>query len=73
MFKTAQWCYAEVTKTVTVPVIASGGVGKPEDATDALVSTGLHAIAIGSLFHYDHATISDVKAAVFAANLDVRK
>ena len=64
---------AEVTQIVTVPVIASGGVGKLEDVTDALVSPGLHAIAIGSLFHYDRATISDVKAAVSAANLDVRK
>ena len=64
---------AQVTKMVTVPVIASGGVGKPDDVTDALVSTGLHSIAIGSLFHYGHATISDVKAAVLDANLDVRK
>ena len=64
---------AKVTEMVTVPVIASGGVGKTEDVTDALVSTRLHSIAIGSLFHYDCATINDVKAAVFAANLDVRK
>ena len=64
---------AQVTEIVRVPVIASGGVGKLEDVTDAFVSTGLNAIAIGSLFHYDQATISDVKAAVLAANLDARK
>jgi cyclase len=63
---------AEVSGLVKVPVIASGGVGKPEDAVTALVSTKLHSIAIGDLFHYGRASIGDVKSAIATANLGVR-
>ena len=63
---------AAVSEVATVPVIASGGVGKPDDAVQALVNTNLHSIAIADMFHYQRATISDVKSQLSDAGLEIR-
>jgi cyclase len=41
-----------VIETVRIPVIASGGAGKPRDLVDALTDGGAAAAAAGSLFVY---------------------
>ena len=63
----------EICKRVNVPVIASGGAGKKEDfetlfKTLPKVDAGLAA----SIFHFGDVRIPDLKAALRAANIDVR-
>ncbi len=51
----------QVTKTVNVPVIASGGAGKLSDFADILTLGGADAALAASLFHFKELTIKDVK------------
>lgn len=61
-----------VTKEVSVPVIASGGMGKPEDLLPAVFDGGADAIAMADILHYKRATIGDVRMIAKNANLEVR-
>ena len=61
-----------VSQSVTVPVIASGGMGRPEDAIDAVNSGGADAVAMADILHYDRATIGDVRNACRSAGVQVR-
>jgi len=61
-----------VTSKVSVPVIASGGMGKKEDIIHAVESGGVDAIAVASIIHYEQATISDIRETAINANIKVR-
>ena len=61
-----------VSQSVTVPVIASGGMGRPEDAIDAVNHGCVDAIAMADILHYERATIGDVRNACRSAGLQVR-
>jgi imidazole glycerol-phosphate synthase subunit HisF len=61
-----------VSKSVNVPVIASGGMGRPEDAIDAVKNGGADAIAMADILHYQRATIDDVRNVCRSAGLQVR-
>ena len=50
-----------VSEAVTVPVIASGGAGTPEDLYRALVLGRADAVLAASIFHYDQYSIAEVK------------
>jgi len=39
---------------VSIPVIAHGGPGKKEQVADVIKTTGVGAVAISSLFHYNY-------------------
>ena len=56
---------------VDVPIIASGGAGRPEHAVPA-VEAGADAILAASIFHFGDVTIAEVKDALAAAGLPVR-
>ena len=60
-----------VATSVTVPVIASGGVGKLADLADGLVA-GADAVLAASIFHFGQHTIAEAKAAMAAAGIPVR-
>lgn len=62
-----------VTQEVAVPVIASGGMGKPEDLIDVVRDAEADAIAIADLLHYRRATIGDVRSAAATAGIEVRR
>jgi imidazole glycerol-phosphate synthase subunit HisF len=49
-----------VVNTVSVPVVASGGMGKLEHALNA-ANAGCDALAIASILHYQEVTIQDVR------------
>ncbi len=55
----------ELTRTVSdsvrIPVIASGGAGRPEHFYEALTAGGASAVLAASLFHFGEYTIADVK------------
>lgn len=55
-----------------VPLIASGGAGKPEDFVEA-VRAGADAVLAASVFHFNKMTISQVKNELAAAGFSVRQ
>lgn len=61
-----------VTAKVGVPVIASGGMGKPEDALYA-AKGGVDAIAMASVLHYNITTVQQVRTCAEQAGIAVRK
>ena len=60
-----------IATTVTVPVIASGGVGKLADLADGLLA-GADAVLAASIFHFGHHTIGEAKAFLSGRGLAVR-
>lgn len=56
----------------SVPVIASGGAGRAEDFAPAL-HAGADAVLAASVFHSGQLTIGDVKAALIADGIEVRR
>ncbi|HCY16750.1 MAG: imidazole glycerol phosphate synthase subunit HisF [Curvibacter sp. GWA2_64_110] len=61
-----------VTSAVSVPVIASGGMGKPEDLLAAVCEGGADAVAMADILHYKRADIGEIRAVAQAAGLGVR-
>jgi len=61
-----------VSTQVTVPVIASGGMGKPEDLL-AVVNEGFaDAVAMADILHYKRADINTIRTVAKNAGLGVR-
>ena len=61
-----------VRAAVHVPVVASGGAGKVADFAPA-VHAGADAVLAASVFHFGTLTVGDVKAALAADGLTVRR
>lgn len=61
-----------VSTKVTVPVIASGGMGKPADIVDVVRNGHADAVAMADILHYNRATIADIRSAARAENIKVR-
>ena len=61
-----------VTQEVSVPVIASGGMGKPEDVIDAVLEGKADAIAMADILHYDRTTLDDIRSVAITAGIEVR-
>jgi cyclase len=61
-----------VTDSVEVPVIASGGMGKPSDIVGAVSYARADAVAMADILHYKRATIDDIRNEARAAGLRVR-
>jgi cyclase len=62
----------KLVQTVTVPVIAGGGVGNPEHARAAIADVGVDAVAVASVLHYGKCTIGDIKTRLAMADVPVR-
>lgn len=62
-----------VTSRVRVPVIASGGAAGPADFVRAVQDGGADAVLAASIFHRRIHAIADVKAAMAAAGIPVRR
>ena len=61
-----------VVRSVNIPVIASGGAGKPQDFVDAIRKAGAAAVAAASLFHFTDQSPIKAKAYMRRAGLPVR-
>lgn len=59
-------------KDVRIPIIASGGAGKPEHFSDLLENVNVTGVAGASIFHYTQFTPFDIKYAINQINLPVR-
>ena len=62
-----------VSAEVAVPVIASGGMGKPDDLLPVVLEGGADAVAMADILHYRRATIGDVRATARDAGIHVRR
>ena len=62
-----------VADAVPVPVIASGGAGRPEHFRDALTRGGADAALAATLFHFGILRISDLKDYLAREGVPVRK
>jgi cyclase len=61
-----------VVEATSIPVIASGGAGTPEDFVDVLTIGRADAALAASVFHYGKYTVADLKAHLAAAHVPVR-
>jgi imidazole glycerol-phosphate synthase subunit HisF len=63
---------ALVSTAVSVPVIASGGVGTLEHLYNGLTAGGADAVLAASIFHFGQLRIRDVKDYLHARGVMVR-
>lgn len=61
-----------VSDAVRIPVIASGGAGKPEHFYKALTEGGASAVLAASLFHFGELSIAEVKNYLRSRGVEVR-
>ncbi|MEM7133490.1 MAG: imidazole glycerol phosphate synthase subunit HisF [Chloroflexota bacterium] len=62
-----------ISDAVKIPVIASGGAGRPEDFQAALTDGGAAAALAASLFHFRKLSVNQVKEHLVNAGVQVRK
>ncbi len=63
----------EVTDSVSLPVIASGGAGSPDDMFQAISKSHASAVAAASLFHFTELTPAECKVYLAEKGIPVRK
>ena len=61
-----------VSDAVTVPVIASGGVGNLDNLADGIQQGGADAVLAASIFHYGEFTVGQAKARMAQRGIPVR-
>jgi cyclase len=61
-----------VADAVSVPVIASGGVGTLQHLVDGVVDGGADAVLAASIFHFGEHTVAEAKAVMASAGITVR-
>ncbi len=61
-----------VSSSVSVPVIASGGMGKINHFIEVVEAGKADAVAMAKVLHYQTADLKDMKTRAFAANILVR-
>ena len=62
-----------VSRAVKIPVIASGGAGKPEDFLHVFEEGEADAALAASIFHYGTYTVDDLKVYLEAEGVPVRR
>jgi cyclase len=61
-----------VSQAVSIPVVASGGAGKPEHLADAIALGKADAALAASIFHFGEFTIRETKQVMAARGIPVR-
>ena len=61
-----------ISEAVSVPVIASGGVGTLDHLVEGVTDGGADAVLAASIFHFGDFTIAEAKAHMAAAGLNMR-
>jgi cyclase len=64
---------AMVSENVDIPVIASGGAGKPAHLFDVLTKAKADAALIASMVHYGTYTIAEIKSFLAQNGVKIRK
>lgn len=61
-----------VSEAVSVPVIASGGAGSPDDIVASFHEGKVDAVAIADMLHYDRHNYGDIRKTVMDSGIDLR-
>ena len=61
-----------IVDSVSIPVIASGGCGKPNDMVDIFEKSNVDAALAASIFHYDTHGVEGVKTYLREKGIPVR-
>lgn len=62
----------QITDNITIPVIASGGVGKISDFADGVLEGKASGVLAASIFHFGQASIQEVKQDMKSKGINVR-
>lgn len=62
-----------VSSAVRIPVIYSGGVGKPSDVVEAIKIGGASAVAMADILHYKRYELEEIRQEVRNADIKVRQ
>jgi len=63
---------AAVSEAVSIPVVASGGAGKPEHLADAITIGKADAALAASIFHFGEYSIHETKLIMASHGVPVR-
>ncbi len=63
---------AAISRSVSIPVVASGGAGHPEHLVDAIQIGNADAVLAASIFHFGEFTIADTKRLMQDRGIPVR-
>lgn len=63
----------KIASVVSVPVIASGGMGEPKDLIGAVCVGGASAVAMADILHYGRSSIFEIRALAKSYGLPVRE
>jgi cyclase len=62
----------QVSTSVSVPIIASGGEGSIDDIIDVVIHGAVDAVAIASVLHFDFLSITRIKELMQHNGIDIR-
>jgi imidazole glycerol-phosphate synthase subunit HisF len=62
----------QINRTITIPVIASGGAGTIQHCIDAVAIGNADAVLAASIFHFREIEIADLKQQMAQSGIDVR-
>lgn len=63
----------KVTSKVSIPVIASGGFGKPDHLADLLMHTKVDAVAVADALHYSRISIKELREIGISSGRELRR
>jgi len=61
-----------VSEAVTIPVVASGGVGTLDHLVEGIKEGGADAVLAASIFHFGQYTVEEAKRYLAARGIEVR-
>jgi len=61
-----------ITDAISIPVIASGGVGNLQHLSDGITEGGADAVLAASIFHFGEYTVQEAKAYMAAQGIEMR-
>ena len=61
-----------IAEAVSIPVIASGGAGKPEHLAEVLTEGGADAALVASMVHYGEYSVGELKQYLHDQGIKVR-
>ena len=62
----------QITGSLSIPVIASGGAGKLDHLYEAIKTGGASAVLAASIFHYGEFSIKETKEYLKTKNVPIR-
>ena len=60
---------SQLVSSVSIPVIAGGGVKTPQDIKNIIENTGVAAVAVASMLHYNRSTVVGIKSELVNAGI----